>query len=568
MPPPPSIPRETRSQSRKSRVGSDGVESVEAPGSTRKAVPTPRRKPNVRAKPSSNYGAAVDSQAPAQKQAAKLAKREATERIEAGVGAALERSATLTTKNTKSLTAVAEEDEREAVHDNFSPREEGRLIVNSRGDDHEVVNYHHTATDPAGSKSLGREAHLHGLFNRQPIRAIPQQPAPLNQPPAAYQDSSSTQPVHPNQRDMPPPPLQSPIHHPALTSSPVNTAPVLHGEILIPWVWNWMWLALVISLIVSLSCAAVSTLRYQQLTTSLSEFQNDCGNKVSSIIPAIFSQRLDKLEEQVAHLAENAVMKDTRADQINWFSYDLGARANPYLSSPSTRIPNLKMKSRWSLEWKDIKSSWKSPSQNSDDYLPSLRNRGGPDSGSSMNPNTALAPYNEFERRYCAPFGGRGKLQLVVLTPRPITPTELVVEHFRKEQVLSIGSAPKEIELWIEIGDEEAKVREEVSRRIKEIHPDIFSREYTQKGRQLDPKMALGKQWVPVGRWTYQISSREKVQYFKIPLDLASLGVVVRQQAVRVNSNWGDVDRTCLVRVGLHGEDPSMPPEYLEDDDG
>lgn len=329
-----------------------------------------------------------------------------------------------------------------------------------------------------------------------------------------------------------------------------------------------MWLSLIISLIVSLSCAAVSTLRYQQMITSLSEFQNDSGKKVSSIIPAIFSQRLGKLEEQVAHLAENAGMIDTRAHQINWFSYDLGARANPYLSSPSTRIPNLEMKNRWSLEWKDIKSAWKSPSQNSDEYLPSLRNRGSPDSGTSMNPNMALVPYNEFERRYCAPFGGRGKLQLAVLTPRPITPTELVVEHFRKEQVLSIGSAPKEIELWIEIGDEEAKVREEVSRRIKEIHPDIFSREYTQKGRRLDPKMALGEQWVPVGRWTYQISSREKVQYFKILLDLASLGVVVRQQVVRVNSNWGDVDRTCLVRVGLHGEDPSTPHEYLEDEDG
>lgn len=567
MTPPRSIPRETRSQSRKSRVGSDGVESVEAPGSPRKAVPTPRRKPNVRAKPSSNYGAAVDSQAPAQKQAAKLAKREATDRIEAGVGAAIERSAILTTKNTKGLTAVAEDDERETVHDNVSPREEGRLVFNSRGDDNEGVDYHHTATDPAGSKSLGREAHLRGLFNRQPIRVIPQQPAALNQPPAANQDSSSTQPVHPNQRDMPPPPLQSPIHHPALTSSPVTTAPVSHEGITIPWVWKWMWLALIISLIVSLSCAAVSTLRYQQMTTSLSEFQNGCGKKVSSIIPAIFSQRLDKLEEQVAHLAENAVLKDTRAHQINWFSYDLGARANPYLSSPSARIPNPKMKSRWSLEWKDIKSAWKSPSQNSDDYLPSLRNRGGLDSSTSTNPNTALAPYNEFERRYCAPFDGRGKLQLAVLTPRPITPTELVLEHFRKEQVLSIGSAPKEIELWIEIGDEEAKVREEISRRIKEIYPDIFSREYIQKGRRLDPKMALGKQWVPVGRWTYQISSGEKVQYFKIPLDLASLGVVVRQQAVRVNSNWGDVDRTCLVRVRLHGEDPSTPPEYLEDDD-
>ena len=579
MPPPPSIPRETRSQSRKSRVSSDGVESIEAPGSTRKAVTTPRRKPNVRAKPSSNYGAAVDSQAPAQKQAVKLAKREAIGRIEAGVGAAIERSTTLTTNNTKGLTAVAEEEERGAVEDNISPRDEERAVSNNRGDG-EGMDYHHTASDLAGSKSFGSEAHLDGLLNRQKTRASSQQPA------AANQDATSTQPVHSNQSDMLPTPLQSPIHHPALTNSP-TTAPVSHGVIPTPWTWKWMWLALIIGLLVSVCSAALSTLHYQKMTTSLSGFQNDCGKKVSSIIPNRLIQRLDKLEEQVAHLTENAVMKDNRPFQINWFSYDLGARANPYLSSPSTRSPKLTIKSRRSLEWKDIKSVWKSSSsqrrRRDDDPPPPLRRRSaGPSSSTSTststNPNTVLTPYTEFEQRYCAPSGGRGKLQLAIHTPRPITPTELVIEHFHKDKVLSIGSAPKEIELWIEIAgedDDDDKLREEVRRRTKEIYPDIFSRESTQKDRFLDPKMALGKTWVPVGRWIYRISSasssssfrdNNNVQYFKIPLDLAAMGVVVKQQVVRVNSNWGDVDRTCLVRVGLHGHDPSTP-EYLEDDD-
>ena len=582
MPPPPSIPRETRSQSRKSRVSSDGVESVEAPGSTQKAITNPRRKPNVRAKPSSNYGAAVDSQAPAQKQAVKLAKREAIGRIEDGVGAAIERSATLTTNNTKGLTAVAEEEEHEAVEDNVSQRDEELAVLDNR-DGNEGMDYHHTASDLAGSKSFGSEAHLNSLLNRQNTRAVSQQPAD------ADLDATSTQPVHSNQNDMPSP-LHSPIHHPTLTNIPITTAPVSHGVITTPWTWKWIWLALVISLLVSLCSAALSTLRYQQMTTSLSEFQNDCGKKVSSIIPNRLIQRLDKLEEQVAHLTENAVMKDNRPFQINWFSYDLGARVNPYLSSPSTRSPKLPIKSRWSFEWKDIRSAWKSSSSSSsssqqqrrDDNSPLLprRRSAGPNSSStSINPNTVLTPYTKFEPGYCAPFGGRGKLQLAVLTPRPITPTELVIEHFHKDKVLSIGSAPKEIELWIEIADEaDASLREEVRRRIREIYPDIFSRESTQKDRFLDPKMALGKTWVPVGRWIYRISSassssssfrdKNNVQYFKIPLDLASMGVVVKQQVVRVNSNWGDVDRTCLVRVGLHGHDPSAPAEYLEDDDG
>ena len=96
----------------------------------------------------------------------------------------------------------------------------------------------------------------------------------------------------------------------------------------------------------------------------------------------------------------------------------------------------------------------------------------------------------------------------------------------------------------------------------------MSSRTHTQKDRLLDSETALGPEWVPVGRWIYQISSGDNnVQYFGIPLDLGSMGVVTRQQAVRVNSNWGNVDRTCLVRVGLHGVDASDPNEYIEDNE-
>lgn len=532
--PPSSIPRETRSQKR-SRAGSDGPESVEAPSSIRKAAP--RRKPDVRPKPTSNYGA-VDSQAPVQKQAAKLAKREATDRIEAGVGAAIE-SATITTK--KGLISVPEEDEHE-TEDDVSSHEEDTLLFNRGGESEGIDD--HTVSDLTGSKSFGREAQdLNGLLNRQPSRAsnvIPQQPA------APHRDAISTQPVYPK---LPSPP-QAPIQ-PALTNSTL-TASSSHRDIPIPWIWKWMWLALIISVIVSISTAGFSTLRYRQMTTGIQEFQNH--GKISSIIPEIFSKRLDKLEEQVARLAENAVDKDARSRQINWFSFDLGARANPYLSSPCARGPYLTIKSRWSLRWNHLISALTSHPQS----LPVATRR----RPSTLGPNTALTPWIEFEPRYCAP-SGRGKLQLAVNTPRPITPTELVVEHFRKDQVPFIGSAPKEFELWIEIGD--ADLREELGQLIKDIYPDIFSRIYTQKDRLLDPKLALGPEWVPVGRWTYQISARNNVQHFQIPVDLASLGVVVRKQVIRVNSNWGNVDRTCLVRVGLHGEDPSAPTEYLED---
>lgn len=652
MPVPSTLPRETRAQRRKSRAGSDGVESIEAPPSSinRKApnVTPARRKPNVGPKPSSNYGAASDSQAPAQKQVAKLAKRVATDRIEAGVGEAIERSATvITTKNNNTkggLTAVPEEDQHdreEAVRDNdmffSSPRggEEWMILNNSRGGENEGgMNYHHyTASDLTGSKFIERQARFSTFSIPRSSRFIPQHSTALHQPPTPSRDAITTQTSYQNRRDMSPPPpqFQASIRRPAPTNSSATPTSFSREETQKAGIWKWVLRTLIISVIVSLSSAALSTVCYQQMTTGLPKFQYGGQKKGSSIIPpppmAAAVHRLDKLEEQVAHLAENAVMKDSRFDRINWFSYDLGARVNPYLSSPpSTRRAKLKIKSRWSLKWKDLRSVWKwkksSPQQPKEDVLPLLCRegpRGGlsrDSSSSAINPNTALIPYFEFEPRYCAPFGGRGKLQLVVISPRPITPTELVVEHFRKEQVLLIGSAPKEIELWIEIkaghesssssadADADAEnLRDKIRQSISNLYPDILNRTYTQKDRLLDSKLALGPEWVPVGRWIYQISSSHSsrsssrthhdnnVQYFGIPLDLGSIGigigiggiegigglrggggvqaVTTRQLAVRVNSNWGNVDQTCLVRVGLHGvvDAGSTPNEYLEEED-
>ena len=302
MPPATSTRREIRAQRRKSRAGSEGTESIEAPSSATRKAPTPRRKPNVGPKPSSNYGAAIDSQVPAQKQAAKLARRVATDCIEAEVGAAIERSATVTT-NTKGLTAVPEEDNLEDVgDDDISPLEEEWMAFNnSRGGESEGMDYHHTASNLTGSKTLGRQAYLNAFSNRQSIRAIPQQSTALNQavtPP--NRDTISTQPVYQSQRDMPPPPppppVQAFIQHPALTNSFATTAPFSRGVIPTPEIWKWMFMALIISVLVSLGSAALSTVRYHQITTSLSDFQNG-GHKVPSIIPTMFGQRLDKLEE-------------------------------------------------------------------------------------------------------------------------------------------------------------------------------------------------------------------------------------------------------------------------------
>lgn len=134
---------------------------------------------------------------------------------------------------------------------------------------------------------------------------------------------------------------------------------------------------------------------------------------------------------------------------------------------------------------------------------------------SGVGPDAALLPYTEYEPPYCT----STNMQLAAKLPRPIVPTELVIEHWPKDEVTIAGIAPKDVELWVEHGEE----------------------------------------WILAGKWIYNIHANQAAQGFPVvPADL-----IVQRVQIRIKSNWGSANKTCLVRAKIYGLDKSGIKETL-----
>lgn len=178
-------------------------------------------------------------------------------------------------------------------------------------------------------------------------------------------------------------------------------------------------------------------------------------------------------------------------------------------------------------------------------------------------PMSIFNPWDSFGQKWCAP-SRRGKLQAVVRLAYSIAPTDIQIEHMKQSEMpdLEIGTAPKEVELWIQVLDPD--VRQTVLDAIEEFFPLIMYKEASQRGKTIDPNLALDRTWVPVGRWDYDIHRLQNKQAFLMPFNLAHLGVKTRAVALRVNSNWGSTDSTCLYRVRLYGTYMDPPTHFTD----
>lgn len=232
--------------------------------------------------------------------------------------------------------------------------------------------------------------------------------------------------------------------------------------------------------------------------------------------------------------------------RINWFEGGQGAIVDPYLSSPSF------------IDKDDFTYLG---------YLASLFALMKPVPAAptpfSRPAWEAITHWNDGGiDRWCAP-PARGKLQLTVFTARPIAPKELIVEHIEKDASVVIGMAPREIELWVEIDD--PSVRSRVHDYVSHYDPALLLTSSPQPKKELADAQALPENFVLVGRFLYDIHTNKAAQSFFPRFDLAHLGVRSTHFAVRVNSNWGSYDATCVNRVRLHGPDMSGEVEALEE---
>jgi len=125
--------------------------------------------------------------------------------------------------------------------------------------------------------------------------------------------------------------------------------------------------------------------------------------------------------------------------------------------------------------------------------------------------------------------------QIGIRLARPIIVTEVTIEHVDPRTALHHGTAPREMEIW------------GLTSSSGEKHRKVKEGDAPEQGASLLASIEY-KYVEPQGR------RPRLVQTFPIPLPKQngpSTGVVVR-----IHSNWGHPDFTCMYRIRVHGHDP------------
>lgn len=241
----------------------------------------------------------------------------------------------------------------------------------------------------------------------------------------------------------------------------------------------------------------------------------DFGPDVGAIV-----NRMSALERSFKDIklgaAQAGSASATPARQVNFFSTGLGAVIDPYLSSP-TKKREITFLQRGVVSFLGL------------------------DLRRPLPPVAALEPWDDIGDCWCAP-PGRGKAQLAILLPRRIYPTAITVEHIQPGASLDIAAAPKDMELWAQIHDEET--REAVANAAFPLLGEDA----------IDSSNNLGPSYVRVGKWQYSIHKPNHVQTFAVNVDLEHFGAKVEKVVVRATSNWGGQDYTCFYRLRLFGK--------------
>jgi hypothetical protein len=207
-----------------------------------------------------------------------------------------------------------------------------------------------------------------------------------------------------------------------------------------------------------------------------------------------------------------------RLQRPNHFSFGLGAVVNPSVTSPTYAFA--KERAWWPKRLILWGVGYGMPVPNP--------------------PAEALRKWDEAGDCWCSPAKGAGTgVQLGVLMANDLFPKEVVIEHIPKSATLDSTSAPHEMELLAHIDGFNAQGT------VGELSDKIFPDAY---------ESHLGKEWILIGTWRYDMEDTHHVQHFYPQIDLQSLGVSTRQLVVRAKSNQGDSDHTCLYRVRVHGE--------------
>ncbi len=245
--------------------------------------------------------------------------------------------------------------------------------------------------------------------------------------------------------------------------------------------------------------------------------------KVFSQVPGITKQEVVDVynELTIKAFAKTQDSKNIAYYQLqrpNHFSFGLGAVVNPSVTSPTYSFA--KVRAWWPKRLILWGVGYGIPTPNP--------------------PAEALRKWDEAGDCWCSPAKGAGAgVQLGVLMANDLFPKEVVIEHIPKTATLDSTSAPREMQLLAQINGFNAQGT--VGELSEKIFPDFY-------------EPYLGKEWILIGTWRYDMDAESHVQHFYPQIDLQNLGVSTRQLIVRAKNNQGNSDHTCLYRVRVHGE--------------
>lgn len=258
---------------------------------------------------------------------------------------------------------------------------------------------------------------------------------------------------------------------------------------------------------------------------------------------------VEKQLQQVMNLELPILKPEPRP--VDWFSFGLGALPQTDLCTPPYRSPPTPTPPK---KW-----FWSKPVAVVESPEARLKRLEIEKIVSPLNASQALLHWDEPSPRYCVAAADKGKLQLAVITPRSITPRELVIEDYHKDEVIRIGTAPRDVELWM--STQTPAQRKLLNDQINKNHTHIQTiRSRGSASGQGATKLTAD--WIPIGRWRYNIYAEDNVQKFRIQLEMGDISS--RKFAVRVMNNWGNPELICLVRARLHGIDRSNIRERLQ----
>jgi SUN domain-containing protein 1/2 len=180
-------------------------------------------------------------------------------------------------------------------------------------------------------------------------------------------------------------------------------------------------------------------------------------------------------------------------------------------------------------------------------------------------PITALHP--DLHNGFCWPFAGsKGQLGVALAAPAQIT--EITIDHVSKEVVYGPGwmrSAPREMEVWAMVEGKDNKDKlgaYEAARRAKRQEAlergEVFELEARPKG--------IPSSYIKIASFNYNIYSSNNIQTFPVFPEIRESGMDFGIVVLRITSNWGRDEYTCLYRFRVHGQAIGDTQEPLPED--